>query len=62
MQLWISEKSIHFRIARKRDIEEMIEAIKAILIAIGFFSGYVYVFVAFNRLCDKYQRLEKKWL
>ena len=43
MQLWISEKSIHFRIARKRDIEEMIEVVKTILMVVGFIV-VVYMF------------------
>lgn len=35
MRSWISEKSIHFWIVRKRDVEEMIEIVKNILIVVG---------------------------
>ena len=35
MRSWISEESIHFWIVRKRDVEEMIEIVKNILIVVG---------------------------
>lgn len=43
MRSWISEKSIHFWIVRKRDVEEMIEIVKK-----HFNSGWD----GNNRLCN----------